>query len=62
MNAHLPAGRHALTPRHPGDRRHGPAHGAAEPQRRAQARLRTLRCHDVRCAEADQEIRELLRR
>lgn len=29
---------------------------------RARSALRALRCHDVRCVEADQEIRDLLQR
>lgn len=62
MNVHTQLGRQALTPRHASERRQGHTQGAADPQRRAQSRLRTLRCHDVRCAEADEEIRELLRR
>lgn len=43
-------------------RRHRSAQGADHGGPRNRHPLRALRGHDVRCAEADQEIRELLRR
>lgn len=43
-------------------RRHRSAQATDHAPRRNRGTVRALRCHDVRCVEADQEIRDVLRR